>query len=409
MKVCVISPFPPEKDGVGNYVYVLSKKMLRINKKLMIYVIARKNPLVEKMELKNLVVLRLWNMSNLLFILKSTREIIKHITLIKPNIVHIHYGTTRDYGLSAGEPFLFILAFVRYVLRKKTVMSLHGFWTYKETQQIVAELTGNNFLGKVYSAYYQLFSRLILRVPSVLVNVVMDTNSPLSNTLGQISKRRDIVEICHGIFKAKNRINKSKAKKTIGCRHKFVALVFGFIRRGKGYENILYALQHLFVVAPDLKKKIVLIIAGAALSQENENYAKKLEGLVQDLDIKENVKFKIAFLTEGEISIYLSAADVIILAYNRRGGPSGVLAKALPYEIPVIITKDEKYIDYNSNFPAIVIKNNDINAISRSLIALIENKENRLKLKANIERYKEKYNFDQIANRYLSLYEKILK
>ena len=406
MKICFISPFPPERDGVGDYTYLLARNIKRRCEKCEISVIARKiNNTPTKSYIHNdIVVLRSWDMSSLFSSLKSIFAIIKDIMNLRPRIVHFHYGTTRQYGWSAGEPFVFILAALRFILRVKTIMSLHGFWTLDEAKQIFQELTGKKLLAKIYKVYYMIFIKLILNLPGILVNVVIDIDSPVTATVSKISGRNDIVEIPHGVFRSQGHIDRSKAKKRLGLGNKFVILLFGFIRRGKGYKDVMRGLHRVLKKNPSFKSRIVTLIVGAANSQENLKYVEELKGIVSQLGLENNVSFRVKYLRDSEILTYICAADVMMLTYSRRGGPSGVLARALSYETPVIISEDGKYITSMTRLPAIVIENNDEHNIAKAIELLMREKKRRDELRRQASVYKETYSFVNISDKYLSIY-----
>jgi len=406
LKICFISPFPPERDGVGDYTCLLARNIKRRCEKCEISVIARKtnNTPNKSYVYNNIFLLRSWNMSSLFSSLKSIFAIIKDIMKLRPNIVHFHYGTTRQYGWSAGEPFVLILATLRFILRVKTVMSLHGFWTLDEAKQIFQELTGKKLLARIYKYHYMIFAKVILNLPNILVNVVMDVNSPVTVIVSEISGRNDIIEIPHGIFTPQGYIERSKAKKRLGLRNKFVILLFGFIRRGKGYEDVMRGLRRVIQKNPSFKSRIATLVVGTANTQENLKYVEELKGIVSQLDLENNVSFRVKYLCDSEIPTYICAADIMILTYSRRGGPSGVLARALSYETPVIVSEDGKYITSMTRLPAIVIENNDEHNIAKAIDLLMREKKRRDELGREASVYKETYNFANIADRYLSIY-----
>ncbi|WP_114788986.1 glycosyltransferase [Niabella yanshanensis] len=107
-----------------------------------------------------------------------------------------------------------------------------------------------------------------------------------------------------------------------------IILFFGFIRKYKGLDILLQAVQQLKPAIPDFK----LLVAGEFYEDE-----KGYQELIDRLDIRNQLILKTNFIADSEVKYYLCAADVLVQPY-KNATQSGVTPLAYHFERPMIVT-----------------------------------------------------------------------
>ncbi len=107
-----------------------------------------------------------------------------------------------------------------------------------------------------------------------------------------------------------------------------MVLFFGFIRKYKGLDILLDAMDLLKMQAPEIK----LLIAGE-FYDDQQPYLDQ----IARLQLNENLILKTSFIADNEIKNYFCAADVVVQPY-RNATQSGVTPLAYHFEVPMIVT-----------------------------------------------------------------------
>ena len=128
------------------------------------------------------------------------------------------------------------------------------------------------------------------------------------------------------------KISKETARKELKIKdEELIILFFGFIRKYKGLDILLDAMQIIKNVKVN-NKHIKLLIAG-----EFYDDRKLYEEQIERLGIKNNLILHTDFIPDKEVRNYFCAADVVIQPY-RNATQSGVIPVAYHYEVPMIVT-----------------------------------------------------------------------
>ncbi|NML21290.1 glycosyltransferase [Pseudoflavitalea sp. G-6-1-2] len=124
-------------------------------------------------------------------------------------------------------------------------------------------------------------------------------------------------------------IPKSAARAHLRLKdNELIVLFFGFIRKYKGLDILLEAMQ---LVKKD-PRPIRLLVAGEYYEDEAE-YNK----LISQLGIADVLIMRTQFIPDSEVKYYLCAADVVVQPY-RNATQSGVTPLAYHFEAPMIVT-----------------------------------------------------------------------
>lgn len=124
-------------------------------------------------------------------------------------------------------------------------------------------------------------------------------------------------------------IPKSEARAHLGLKQdEHIALFFGFIRKYKGLDLLLQAMQEL----KQDPRNIKLMVAGEYYEDEKE-----YNDLISKLGISDSLIMRTQFIPDSEVKYYLCAADVVVQPY-RNATQSGVTPLAYHFEVPMVVT-----------------------------------------------------------------------
>lgn len=120
---------------------------------------------------------------------------------------------------------------------------------------------------------------------------------------------------------------REEARRNLNVEGK-VLLFFGFVRPYKGLE---YAIRSLPLILS--KYRVTLIVAGEIWSGRRE-----IKKLIGQLGLHEHVRLVDRYIANEEISLYFSAADLLLLPYVS-ATQSGIAQIAYAQEVPVVATR----------------------------------------------------------------------
>jgi glycosyltransferase involved in cell wall biosynthesis len=406
LKVCLITPFPPEEKGVAEYSKELVKSLYSLSSetgaRVHAYVIshildsyddqswAPIYPQTESFLLK-----RSWNSKSLLNQLRLFKDILR----MQPDLVHLQYGPCADYGGLLGEPFLILFGLLRLV-RIPTVITLHSIWFDEEVRARAYERVKSRFLSSIAAFYFSAFIRRFFALVDKVLVCVMQTNSEVSKKIisaYNVSPEK-VVEILHGSPTFGRVPDGNEIRRKLGIHDQKVLLCFGFIRKEKGYEYAIEALSRIIEDDPN----VLLIIAGKTNTPDDLEYLGKLKQRVSDLKLGNQVLFDARYLTEEDVIDYFRVSDALLLPYTGRVGPSGPFHIAMSLGVPIIAAFDGKYLT-NSIGLASIIPPRDTDALVKAIrgtINMSSKHKNRIKEKP----YASKQSFVEIAKQHVSIY-----
>ncbi len=406
LKLCLITPFPPEENGVAEYSRQLVKSLhllssetgVRVHTYVISHVLDSLDdqcwaPIYPPNE--SFALERSWNSKSLLNQLKLFKDILK----MRPDLVHLQYGPYSYYGGLLGEPFLILFGLLKLV-RIPTVITLHSIWFDEEVQARAYERVKSRFLSSIAAFYFSAFIRRFFALVDKVLVCVMQTNSEVSKRIisaYNVSPEK-VVEILHGNPTFGRVPDGNETRRRLGIHDQKVLLCFGFIRKEKGYEYAIEALSRIVEVDPN----VLLIIAGKTDTPDDLEYLGKLKQMVCDLKLGNQVRFDARYLTEEDIIDYFGVSDALLLPYTRRVGPSGPFHIAMSLGVPIIAAFDGKYLT-NSMGLASIVPPRDTDALVKAISGTINmpsKHKNRIKEKA----YAPEQSFVEIARQHISIY-----
>lgn len=163
-----------------------------------------------------------------------------------------------------------------------------------------------------------------------------------------------------GLFDHHKKIDRKKAIATLGIKEKFVILHFGLIRRYKGIPYLIDAFDRL---PEEMAKNSRLLIVGE-LWEGGEDVVQR----VATSKYGDNITLIPRYVSDDELSLYFSAADVTVLPYLR-ASQSGAAHIAMCYKKPIIASRVGGLEESMSKYEGTVfVPPGDADAIAGALI-----------------------------------------
>ena len=188
----------------------------------------------------------------------------------------------------------------------------------------------------------------------------------------------------YNIFK--NTLSKEQAKAELKIATKKVLLFFGLIRKYKGLDILINAMEKINTELEDY----TLLIVGECY--ENKD---KYTDLIKKAGITDNVQCHYSFVPDNEVGKYFSAADVVVLPY-KTASQSGIVQIAYHFDTPVIVSNV-------GGLPEIVDEGKtgycvepSPNSFAKAIKAFYE-KDNISEMNSKISDYKSRFSWDNIV------------
>jgi len=414
LKVCLVTPYPPQEKGAAEYAKMFVDALHRsaFQQRLRMRIISevtekcpRSRTMLYPSE-ENFILERVYSdkspYKNISFL-----KVFKGVIEDKPHIVHIYWPG--DYGGLLGflgEPFLILFALLR-LLSVRVVVSIHAMprWFPKFMEKEALRRTGSKILAKAVKAYFFIFMFIFCHLANRILIGVVREGSPITRRFAECYRIQEgkIGEEPHGCLEIKpDRDTKivQKIRRRLNIFEKKVVLCFGFIRRGKGFEYAIRALAETI----KLDRDIVLLIAGKGESERERSYLAGLKGLVKELNLEGHVVFDSRFIPREEVIGYFSMAEVLLLPYSAEPvGFSGPLNLAISLGVPVIATSASEQMPGLEELVKLVPPR-DVEALKDALSEVLSSEILRDEFKAKLLSHATRYGWPKIARRVIEAY-----
>jgi len=183
-----------------------------------------------------------------------------------------------------------------------------------------------------------------------------------------------------------NTLSKEQAKAELKIATKKVLLFFGLIRKYKGLDILINAMEKINTELEDY----TLLIVGECYDNKD-----KYTDLIKKAGITDNVQCHYSFVPDNEVGKYFSAADVVVLPY-KTASQSGIVQIAYHFDTPVIVSNV-------GGLPEIVDEGKtgycvepSPNAFAKAIKAFYE-KDNISEMNSTISDYKSRFSWDNMV------------
>jgi len=183
------------------------------------------------------------------------------------------------------------------------------------------------------------------------------------------------------------RIERQRARATLGITADHVLLFFGYIRKYKGLHVLLDALA---TVRRELD--VTLVVAGEFYDDETA-----YRDHVRKLGLEQSVVFQSQYLPNDQVRIYFSAADAVVLPYLS-ATQSGIAQIAYNFDTPVIVTQVGGLAEVvHDNRTGFVVPPHDPDALAQAILRFYRDGKQRVFSDA-VRQEKVKYSWDALVS-----------
>jgi glycosyltransferase involved in cell wall biosynthesis len=159
-------------------------------------------------------------------------------------------------------------------------------------------------------------------------------------------------------------MNKKDSLEILSIKEDFVILFFGLIRKYKGVPYLIKAFEQLSI---EILEKSRLLIVGEIWEDREE-----LLNQIKDSPLREQITLVDEYIPDEKVSLYFSAADVVVLPYLR-ASQSGIAHIAMAFGKPVVVSEvgglKESMANYEGTF---FVPPGDVNSICKAIPTFIE-------------------------------------
>lgn len=197
------------------------------------------------------------------------------------------------------------------------------------------------------------------------------------------------------------------SKDRLGVDGKTVILTFGLLSRDKGIEYVIDALPAILAAHPDT----VYIVLGAThphvVEHEGEAYRLMLEARGQQLGVAGSMIFHNRFVSQDELTEFLSAADIYITPYLQPEQiTSGTLAYAVGAGKAVISTPYIYARELLAEGRGVLVPWRDSAAIAQEVITLVSDCDGQRAMCARAAAYGVGMTWPAVGSRYIESFER---
>ncbi|MFW9844484.1 MAG: glycosyltransferase [Candidatus Thorarchaeota archaeon] len=400
-KVVMISPLPPESPGEAPYTASLIEK-LATNENVRIFAIGgpRANELPSNAG--RVTTMNIWRGRSLLYPFTLLKAIVK----IRPHIVHVQFGPHGAvYGGFFGEPMILLLLLLRLVGIDTTITS-HSTWMTDQVEERISSYGRTSKLSFLSKAMFRIFMKLLIVGTKGIQLSTVRNDSLLKRKFIEEYNLHDmnVYEIPFPCNPIQNDLATDKALSLLSLDGKSVILIFGYIRRGKGFEVALNALNKVKQEIPN----VTLLIAGKVQDSESAEYLVHLKQMCKELGLEDIVRFDSHFIPDDEVPIYFSAASIILVPYTESVGASGPIHNYAGYGTPIVAADVGFHMKETLGGILTLFKNRNSDDLADKVLTLLKDPNLRKVLGEKQRKYMAAESWDVAAKRTMRNYEQII-
>lgn len=252
---------------------------------------------------------------------------------------------------------------------------------------------GGHVLGLLQELRMPIVTTLhtILATPTLQQRAVLDELLRLSERLVVMSKHgARLLREVHGVPIDKIDLiphgipcmpSAPRSKDRLGVEGKRVILTFGLLSPDKGIEYVIDALPAVLDRHPDAAYVVLGATHPHVKERHGETYRLMLEQRARSRGVDSSMIFHNRFVSEGELTDFLSAADIYITPYLKEEQiASGTLARAVGFGKAVVSTPYVYARELLAEGRGILVPWRDHQAVAREINDLLDDEPKRLAL-----------------------------
>lgn len=379
-KVCFLSSFPPRECGIATFTKDLTSAMdKKFNPRLKSQIIAL-NENVSFYNYGDKVIMQI-NKDDIEDFINTAKRINNSKKIKLVCIQH-------EFGLFGGEYGNYIVPFLE-TIKKPVVVAFHSV------------LPNPTEVRRKVVRFIAFKSAAIIVMAKRAIKILKEDYGVREDKIHVIMHGVPNVPLCDSpAIKKRLRINPEK----------IVLSSFGLLNRGKGIEHVIGALPKLVKKYPNILYLVIGETHPVVRKKEGEKYRNELIQKVEELGLKNNVKFYNKYLTLREIKDYLLATDVYICPnLDKNQIVSGTLSYALGCGKAVVSTRTAYSEEVLADKRGVLVDFENPNSFVKAVGQIISDKEFRKKLESDAYAFSRPMIWPNVASAYLSIFNKIVK
>ena len=306
----------------------------------------------------------------------------EYINSSRINAVNLQH----EFGIYGGEWGRYILSFLQNV-HKPVITTLH-------TIQPDFESIARNVLEEIVAR-----SKAIVVMAKAARSILKEYDVP--------NEKISVVQ--HGCPDMPF-LPSDNVKPSLGLKGRIVLSTFGLINAGKGIEYAIQALPPLVKAHPNILYLVIGETHPEVRKIEGENYRISLIKLIDQLGLKNHVRFHNRFLTKRELIRYLHATDVYITPYTGANQiSSGTLVYALGAGRAVVSTPYLHAKEVLSHGRGLFCEFRNPGSITYEVEKLLESKELRRDIEKKAYRYSRSFIWPKVAQKYADIFKQAIR
>ena len=239
-----------------------------------------------------------------------------------------------------------------------------------------------------------------------VITMARNTKPLLKSVYGIDSEKIEVIH--HGVPKRAFQSRES-LKTKYGYENRQIISTFGLIGPSKGIE---YGVEAISQIAMDYKDILYLIVGQThpALKDEGKAYRNKLEELVENLGIRDNVIFINKYLSKDEIVEYLQLSDIYMTPYlGKDQAVSGTMAYAVGYGKAIVSTPYLYAKEMLSGGRGLLAEFSNSDSLAENIKAILKNPDKKAKMERDTLSLGRTMYWDKVAHCYNEVFSNILK
>lgn len=198
-------------------------------------------------------------------------------------------------------------------------------------------------------------------------------------------------------------------KRKLNLNGRKVMMTFGLLGPNKGIEVALNAMHEIIKESPNALYLIVGKTHPEIVKEEGYSYRNKLQNLVENLKIRDYVRFYDRFVTDQQLKEFLAAADIYITPYlHKEQLTSGPLAFAVGCGKAVVSTPYWAAQELLDRDRGILIPFSDSHRLAESVVRLTNDEVLLKKMQSNAYSYGRKMTWANVGQQYWQLAAELL-
>lgn len=287
-----------------------------------------------------------------------------------------------EYGIFGGEWGKHILEFTSS-LEKPLVTTFHT---------VLGDLP--QLAGKVQTDLASKSKYVVVTIAKAAELIIEKYNVPAD-------KVRIIPHGAPLVLQCDRRLEKEK----LGLTARTIVSTIGFLSPGKGIDCAINAMKIMVEKHPSILYLVVGETHPSLRQHEDEKYRAKLEDLTGDLGLNENVMFVDRFVSDQELSTFLSITDVYLAPYRGRDQvSSGTLTGAMAHGKAIVSTPTLFAKETLASGRGLLCEFDDARSIAHQVDRILSNKTLRRSLETRARSYGARVEWRQTAKDYAEIF-----